>query len=120
MSRRIDNTGRKKKDEPERTCATCAFGPIGDVADCADCTDYDHWAPIEPECDGNSCKISVNGSPPVPFPSPEAKEQVTEMVEKHLEDQGVKPKVIDRRFIGKHILEEFRRTGTITIPGAAK
>lgn len=47
-------------------------------------------------------------------------EQVTEMVEKHLEDQGVKPKVIDRRFIGKHILEEFRRTGTITIPGAAK
>lgn len=44
----------------------------------------------------------------------------TEMVEKHLEDQGVKPKVIDRRFIGKHILEEFRRTGTITIPGAAK
>lgn len=80
--------GRKKKVKTEeRTCATCACGPIGDVADCADCTDHDQWAPIEPECDGDSCTVSVNGGTPVPFPSKEATEQVTEMVGEHLEKQ---------------------------------
>lgn len=114
--------GRKKKVKmEERTCATCACGPIGDVADCADCTDHDQWAPIEPECDGDSCKVSANGGPAVPFPSKEATEQVTEMVGKHLEDQGVIPKdkVIARRFIGKHVLEEYE-DGTVSFDGGPR
>ena len=112
--------GRKKKVKTEeRTCATCACGPIGDVADCADCTDHDQWAPIEPECDGDSCKISVNGSPPVPFPSKESTEQVSEMVRGHLEDQDGNPKVIRRSFIGEHILEEYA-DGTVSFDGSPR
>lgn len=84
---------RKKKDEPERTCATCGRGPDKDKCmDGEDCESGDLWFPKEPECDGDSCKISVNGGPEVPFPSPEATEQVAEMMKGHPEDQGVIPK----------------------------
>ena len=107
---------REKKDE-ERTCDNCAWGPVGE--ECEDCEHLDQWSPKEPACDGDRCTVSVNGGPAVPFPSKEATEQVTEMVEKHLEDQGVKPKVIDRRFIGKHILEEFE-DGTVSFDGGPR
>lgn len=84
--------GRKKKVKTEeRTCATCACGPIGDVADCADCTDHDQWAPIEPECDGDSCKISVNGGPAVPFPSKEALGEMAKFVEGHTPEDPALP-----------------------------
>lgn len=110
----------RKKDEPERTCATCGRGPDKDKCmDGEDCSRGDLWFPKPPECDGDSCKISVNGGPTVPFPSAEATEQVTEMVEKHLEDQGVLPKVIERRFIGKHILEEYA-DGTVSFDGSPR
>jgi len=112
---------KKKKNEPERTCANCAYGPEGDRRDedCDTCDDMDGWSPKEQECNGDSCTVSVNGAPAVPFPSPEATEQVTEMVEKHLEDQGVLPKVIERRFIGKHILEEYA-DGTVSFDGGPR
>lgn len=84
--------GRKKKVKTEeRTCATCACGPIGDVADCADCTDHDQWAPIEPECDGDSCKISFNGGPEVPFPSKEALGEMAKFVEGHTPEDPALP-----------------------------
>ena len=134
---------RKKKDEPERTCATCGRGPDKDKCmDGEDCSRGGLWFPkeetkVDHKAHGErlskgldaikerhdnlpgDCKISVNGGPAVPFPSAEATEQVTEMVEKHLEDQGVKPKVIDRRFIGKHILEEFE-DGTVSFDGGPR
>lgn len=107
--------GRKKKDEPERTCANCANGPEPSD-DCETCEGMDQWFPKGPECDGDSCKISVNGGPAVPFPSPEATEQVTEMVLEHLESV---PKVVDRKFIGKHILEEYE-DGTVSFDGSPR
>lgn len=79
--------GRKKKTE-ERTCATCGRGPDKDKCmDGEDCSRGDLWFPKEPECDGDSCTVSVNGGPAVPFPSKEATEQVTEMVRGHVEKQ---------------------------------
>jgi hypothetical protein len=99
--------GRKKKVEDERTCANCRFGPEGQSDDCDECEDFDAWAPKgEPPCDDDSCKISVNGGPEVPFPSPEATEQVTEMVKGHL--------VVKRNFVGKHVLEEYE-DGTVSL-----
>lgn len=93
---RSENMVRKKKTEEERTCDNCAYGPVSE--ECEDCEHLDQWSPKKPACDGDSCKVSVNGGPEVPFPSKEATEQVTEMVKEHLEDQGVilkKPKQLD-------------------------
>jgi hypothetical protein len=80
---------KKKKDELERTCDNCAYGPVSE--ECEDCEHLDQWFPKEPSCDGDSCKISVNGGPAVPFPSKEATEQVTGMVKEHVE----KPRQLD-------------------------
>lgn len=80
--------GRKKKDEMEMSCANCANGPEPSD-DCETCEGMDQWSPKGPSCDGDSCTVSVNGGPTVPFPSAEATEQVTEMVEKHLENDGL-------------------------------
>ena len=90
----------------ERSCATCAH--YGEQDYCEDCESKDLWNPKE-----ESVTISVNGGPAVPFPSPEATEQVTEMVKGHLDKAGVVP-TVKRSFIGKHILEEFE-DGTVSL-----
>jgi hypothetical protein len=98
------NMGRKKKVD-ERTCGNCRFGPEGPSDDCEMCEDKDQWNPIEPTCDGIECKVSVNGSPAVPFPSKEATERVTEMVKNHLDIYG---RVVRERTFGDgHVLTEY-------------
>ena len=82
---------QKKKDEPERTCANCVFGPRGRGNDCDICNDYDAWQPKEPECDGDSCNISVNGGPAVPFPSKEALGEMAKFVEGHTPEDPALP-----------------------------
>lgn len=104
---------RKKKTEEERTCDNCAYGPVGE--ECEDCEHLDQWSPKEPACDGDSCKISVNGGPAVPFPSTEATEQVTEMIGKHLVPHG---SVIGSRAFGNgHVLTEYA-DGKVSLDGA--
>ena len=107
---------RKKKDETERTCATCGRGPDKDKCmDGEDCENGDLWFPTPPECDGDSCKISVNGGPAVPFPSKEATEQVTEMVKEHLVPHG--SVVSERPFGNGHVLTEYA-DGWVSLDGS--
>jgi hypothetical protein len=108
--------GRKKKDEPERTCATCGRGPDKDKCmDGEDCEEWDPWSLKEPECDGGSCTVSVNGGPAVPFPSKEATEQVTEMVKNHLDTYG---RVVSERTFGDgHVLTEYA-DGKVSLDGS--
>jgi hypothetical protein len=85
--------GRKKKNEPERTCANCAYGPEGDRRDedCDACDDMDGWSPKEQECNGDSCTVSVNGGPAVPFPSKEALGEMAKFVEGHTPEDPALP-----------------------------
>ena len=88
--------GRKKKTEG-RTCATCGRGPDKDKCmDGEDCSRGDLWFPKEPECDGDSCKISVNGGPAVPFPSKEALGEMAKFVEGHTPEDPALPLIKKR------------------------
>ena len=80
----------RKKDEPERTCANCANGPEPSD-DCETCEGMDQWSPKGPSCDGDSCKISVNGGPAVPFPSKEALGEMAKFVEGHTPEDPALP-----------------------------
>ena len=108
--------GRKKKDEPERTCATCDHGPERDACvNQDDCENGDLWYPKPPVCDGDSCKVSVNGGPAVPFPSKEATEQVTGMIKEHLVPHG--SVVSERTFGDGHVLTEYA-DGKVSLDGS--
>ena len=82
----------RKKNEPERTCATCGRGPDKDKCmDGEDCSHGDLWFPKEPACDGDSCTVSVNGGPAVPFPSKEALGEMAKFVEGHTPEDPALP-----------------------------
>lgn len=107
--------GRKKKTEVERTCDNCRSGPKGERLEC-DCENHEDWKPlIEEECDSDSCEISVNGGPAVPFPSKEATERVTGVVKEHLVPHG--SVVSERTFGDGHVLTEYA-DGKVSLDGS--